>query len=202
MTDPRAGNALLERLDPARTALVVVDVQEKLAPAVGDVALASVVRAASLLVEAARVTGAHVLATEQYPRGLGPTVPTVAALLGTAGVVPVEKIAFSALGEPAFLRALRSKSVRDVVLVGMEAHICVFQTARDLRALGYGVHIPFDGVASRRTDHRDAGLRLCEATGAIVTTAETVAFDWLRRAGTDAFKAVSKLVRLSWSRLS
>ncbi len=190
MTDPR-----LDRLDPSRSAVVVVDVQEKLAPAMSAEGLASVVRATTILVEAARATGAHVLATEQYPRGLGPTIAPVAALLAGAGASPVEKVAFSALGEPAFFRALRRLGVRDVVVVGMETHICVFQTARDLRALGYGVHVPFDGVASRRDDHRDVGLDLCRGAGASITTAETVAFDWLRRAGTDAFKTVSKLVR-------
>lgn len=185
----------LDRLDPLRSAVVVVDVQEKLAPAMTAEALSSVVRAATILVEAARVTGAHVLATEQYPKGLGPTIPDVASLLATAGTAPIEKVAFSALGEPAFFRALRRLGVRDVVVLGMETHICVFQTARDLRALGYGVHVPFDGVASRRDDHRDVGLDLCRGVGASVTTAETIAFDWLRRAGTDAFKVVSKLVR-------
>ena len=190
MTDLR-----LDRLDPARTAVVVVDVQEKLAPAMSAEAVASVVRAASILVEGARATGAHVLATEQYPRGLGPTIAPIATLLTASSVTPIEKVAFSALGEPAFLRAVRRLGVRDVVVLGMETHICVFQTVRDLRALGYGVHVPFDGVASRREDHRDVGLDLCRGVGASITTAETVAFDWLRRAGTDAFKTVSKLVR-------
>jgi nicotinamidase-related amidase len=154
-----------------------------------------VVRAATIVIEAATLTGARVLATEQYPQGLGPTTPAIAALLANAAVKPIEKTTFSALAEPAFLQALRRLPVRDVVLIGVETHICVFQTARDLRALGYGVHVPFDGVASRRADHHAVGLSLCERTGAVVTTAETVAFDWLRRAGTDRFKAVSKLVR-------
>jgi nicotinamidase-related amidase len=195
MSDPRTPLPLLSRLDPAQSVVVVVDVQEKLLPAMAEEAVASVVRAATILIEAAQLTGASVLATEQYPKGLGPTAPPLAALLGAISVQPIEKTTFSAMGEPAFLQALRRKSVRDVVLIGMETHICVFQTVRDLRALGYGVHVPFDGVASRRDDHRAVGLALCERTGAIVTTAETVAFDWLRQAGTDRFKAVSKLVR-------
>lgn len=187
--------SLLERPLPARTAVLVIDVQDKLAPAMSEAALASVVRAATILVAAARETGAHVLATEQYPRGLGETIPEIGALLRSAGVTAVTKNTFSALGEPAFLHVLRKVHVRDVVVMGMETHICVFQTVRDLLALGYRVHVPFDGVASRRDDHRDVGLSLCERAGASVTTAETVAFDWLRRAGTDAFKSVSRLVR-------
>lgn len=195
MSDPRAPLPLLTRLDPAQCVVVVVDIQEKLVPAMSSESVSSVTRAATILVEAAKQTGASILATEQYPKGLGPTAAPVAALLASASVKPIEKTSFSAMAEPAFLQALRRLSVRDVILVGMETHICVYQTVRDLRALGYGVHVPFDGVASRRDDHRTVGLSLCERTGAVVTTAETVAFDWLRQAGTDRFKAVSKLVR-------
>ena len=77
----------------------------------------------------------------------------------------------------------------------MEAHVCVFQTVRELTARGVTVHVPLDGVASRRDDHRAAGLSLCSAAGATVTTMETIVFDWLRRAGTDEFKRLSKLIR-------
>ncbi|MFO0658988.1 MAG: isochorismatase family protein [Polyangiaceae bacterium] len=110
-------------------------------------------------------------------------------------IVPVEKTTFSAVDAPAFSKALFALSPKQVIVVGMETHICVFQTARDLAAAGIEVHVPFDGVASRRDDHREVGLRLCERAGALRTTSETVAFDWLVRAGTDPFRAVSKAVR-------
>ncbi len=183
------------RLDPASSVLLVVDVQEKLAPAMPAAALEQVHRAARILLEAARLTGARVLATEQYPSGLGPTVAPLREALAAAGVEPIAKVSFSALGEPAFVSRLLSRRPRHVVVIGMEAHICVAQTARDLCNLGVDVHVPLDGVASRRDDHRAAGLGLSERAGASITTAESVAFDWLGEARGDAWKAVSKLVR-------
>lgn len=185
----------LARLDPTTSLLVVVDVQERLAPAMPPEALAELERAATILLESARLLGVRVLATEQYPQGLGRTIPPIASLLATLAVTPIAKTTFSALAEPAFLEALRAPLPRSAVVIGMEGHICVFQTARDLAALGVEVHVPRDGVASRRSDHREVGLDLCARAGAVITTAETVAFDWLGRAGGDAFKQISRLVR-------
>jgi nicotinamidase-related amidase len=185
----------MSRLDPKRSVLVVVDVQERLAPAMPAPMMDSLTRASAILLEAARLLGVPVLATEQYPQGLGPTVAPLRDKLGTMGVTPFPKVTFSAGDEPAFLQALAATGARQAIVIGMETHICVMQTTRDLVALGLDVHVPLDGVASRREDHRDAGLRLCERAGASITTAETIAFDWLGRAGTDAFKAVSRLVR-------
>jgi nicotinamidase-related amidase len=85
--------------------------------------------------------------------------------------------------------------VRAAIVVGMETHVCVYQTVRELAARGVDVFVPMDGVASRRDDHRAAGLELCRAAGATITTMETVVFDWLRRAGTDVFKHLSKRIR-------
>jgi nicotinamidase-related amidase len=90
---------------------------------------------------------------------------------------------------------LREQAPSAVVVVGMETHVCVFQTVRDLQSAGYVVHVPLDGVCSRREDHHQAGLELCRRAGAVVTTAETIVFDWLERAGTDDFRELSKLIR-------
>lgn len=181
---------------PSSSVLVVVDVQERLVPALPAEAMAAVDRALAVLLEAARLLGVPVLATEQYPRGLGPTVGPLRERLEGLGVRPIEKATFSAMGEPAFVAALDALGRRPhVVVAGVEAHICVALTARDLAASGREVLVPFDGVASRREDHRRVGLGLCERAGALVTTSETLAFDWLGRAGTDAFRAVSKAVR-------
>ncbi|MCC6521835.1 MAG: isochorismatase family protein [Polyangiaceae bacterium] len=185
----------LPRVKPSRTVLVVVDIQERLAVAMPPEQLAAVERATRILLGAATELGAPVLATEQYPKGLGPTVPALRALLEPSGARPIEKLAFSACGEPRFASALDELTVEAAVVVGMETHVCVFQTVRDLVARGLEVSVPLDGVASRRDDHRTAGLRLCEKAGATVTTAETLLFDWLGQAGTDAFKKLSKLVR-------
>jgi len=185
----------MRRLNPEECAVVVVDVQDKLAAAMPPAQLAGVERACRILVEAARVCGARVLATEQYPAGLGPTIAPVAAALAELGVAPLAKTTFSACDDAGFERAFSATGARAAIVVGMEAHVCVFQTARELAARGVDVLVPIDGVASRRDDHRAAGLDLCRAAGATLTTAETVVFDWLRRAGTPQFKVISRLVR-------
>ncbi|WP_437676229.1 isochorismatase family protein [Sorangium sp. So ce131] len=187
----------LQRLDPSATALVVVDVQEKLAAAMPAPQLEALTRAATLLIEAARRLGAPVLATEQYPAGLGPTLRPIADRLAQASAPVISKVEFSACDAAEFDRAWAklAPAPRAAVVVGMEAHVCVYQTARDLAARGMLVHVPLDGVASRRDDHRLAGLDLCRAAGATLTTAETIVFDWLRVAGTDDFKHLAKLIR-------
>jgi len=183
----------MRRVDPKECAVLIIDVQQKLAPAMPPEQLASLTRAATVLIEAARMLGAPVLVTEQYPSGLGHTIPAIAEKLSGAQVI--EKLDFSACGAREFERALSKTGVRSAVVVGMETHICVFQTVRDLAARGMNVLVPLDGVASRREDHRQAGLDLCRAAGATVTTMETVVFDWLGRAGSDEFKKISKLIR-------
>lgn len=183
------------RLDPRTTAIVVIDVQERLAPAMPEEQLRQVLRSTSILLEAASLLGAPVLATEQYPKGLGPTLPAVAERLAALGVPRLEKVAFSAVGVPTFDERLAALAPRAAVVIGMETHVCVYQTVRDLVARGLEVHVPIDGVGSRRDDHREAGLALCERVGAVRTTTESVVFDWLERAGSDAFKALSKSIR-------
>jgi nicotinamidase-related amidase len=185
----------MERLSPSSSVLVVVDVQERLAAAMPKDALDRLVANAGILIEAARVLGVPVLATEQYPKGLGPTVAPVRERLAAMGVTPIEKLAFDACGEPRFMRALSSTAARAAVVVGMEAHVCVFQTARELVRRGLTTFVVPDAVASRREENRAAGVALAERAGAYVAPAETIVFDWLERAGTEAFKVVSKLVR-------
>jgi nicotinamidase-related amidase len=185
----------MERLDPATSLLLVVDVQERLASAMPQAAMDRLVANALVLVEGARLLGVPVVASEQYPKGLGPTIAPIAEKLRAIGVEPVDKMTFDASSEPRIARALGDRSPRSVLLVGMETHICVFQTARELARRGYTVHVAADAVASRREENRALGLTLCERAGAYATPTETIVFDWLGRAGTDAFKAISKLVR-------
>ena len=185
----------MDRLDPSTTVILVVDVQEKLAAAMPEEALAALVKNTNILLEAAKALGVRVLASEQYPKGLGPTLPAIAANLDALGVKPMAKMTFDACSDLALARALTDPDPRAVVVVGMEAHVCVFQTARELVKRGYATHVVADAVTSRREDNRRLGLALCERAGAFITGTETVAFDLLERAGTDAFKAVSKLVR-------
>jgi nicotinamidase-related amidase len=185
----------MERLDPPRSLLLIVDAQVRLAAAMPEQAALRLATNTVLLLEAARLLAVPVLATEQYPKGLGPTIESVRAGLARAGVEPIEKMYFDACSEPNLARRLVEVAPRAVVLAGMETHVCVFQTARELVRRGIAVHVVADAVASRREENRTLGLALCERAGAIVTPAETVLFDWLARAGTEQFRALAKLVK-------
>jgi nicotinamidase-related amidase len=139
--------------------------------------------------------GAAVIATEQYPKGLGKTLPPIAEKLAAHAVVPIEKLDFSALDDARVAEAITAAHPRAVIVTGMEAHVCVFQTARDLAGRGYATYVVDDAVASRKEANRMAGLALAERAGATRTVTETVVFDWIRRAEGESFKAISKLVR-------
>lgn len=176
------------------TALIVVDVQERLSAAMPQQRLEELRRALRILLGAARELSIPTLYTEQYPKGLGPTNEELRRELENLGAARFEKNAFSACGADGFERALPA-DLRTAVVVGMETHVCVFQTVRDLTSRGIPVQVPLDGVVSRRDDHRDVGLRLCERAGAVITTSETLLFDMLGQAGTATFKALAPLVR-------
>jgi nicotinamidase-related amidase len=185
----------MDRLDPARSVLLLVDVQARLAAAMSQAMMDRLIANALVLLDAARLLGVPVIASEQYPKGLGPTVEPLAERLRAMGVEPIDKTTFDASSEPRIARAIAEHSPRAVVLAGMETHICVFQSARELARRGLDVHVAADAVASRREENRALGLTLCERAGAYASPTETIVFDWLGRAGTESFKAVSKLVR-------
>ena len=180
------------QLERTKAALVVVDIQSRLTPAMPPDTLARVLKYTRALLGAAKELGLPVLATEQYPKGLGPLVPEVRELLPSP---PLEKVHFSCGADPAFAAALEATGRRQVIVCGMETHVCVFQTVRDLVASGYEVHVCADAVSSRTEEHRRVGLELCRQAGAVVSLAETAIFDLLHRAATDEFKKVSPLVR-------
>jgi nicotinamidase-related amidase len=185
----------MHRLEPASSVLLIVDVQERLSAAMPAETMDLAVANMRILLEAARILAVPVIATEQYSKGLGPTVAPLAEPIRERGVQAIEKLTFSACDEPRVDQALSALSPRSAVVAGVETHVCVFQTARDLVARGLEVYVVVDAVASRREENRLAGLSLAERAGALLAPTETVVFDWLRRAGTDEFKAVSKLVR-------
>lgn len=179
---------------PERTALLVVDIQEKLMPAMAAAQQPVVEKAVSVLAALARRAGWPVLVTEQYPQGLGRTLPALRAQLEEAGAAaPLEKMTFSACGAQGF--AERLGDVEAVVLAGMESHVCVLETALDLRARGYRVYVPWDAVASRREEDRHTGLELMRAAGALVTSSETLVFQHLKEAGSEAFKDLARRLR-------
>ena len=184
--------ALLQR---DRSALVVIDMQERLMPAIaeGD----AVTRAAGILIEASRQLDVPVVVTEQYPKGLGPTVDAIAGLLPNDAAV-VEKTTFSAARNLDFVSQVEGFKAggRDhIVVCGVESHVCVMQTAADLDAQGYTVHIVADACGSRAPASKDAALARFGALGISRVTTEMALFEWLEAAGTAEFKAVSRLVK-------
>jgi nicotinamidase-related amidase len=185
------------RIHRERAALLLVDFQERLAAAMapGDVAAAE--RNIVLLIEVARLLGVPVVVSEQYPRGLGPTVAGLRLALEAPGLTVhrFEKIEFGCTDAPAFAELHRKLGRDQWILVGMEAHVCVYQSARGLVGMGATVHVPADAVLSRTPTNVHIGLELCQRAGAVLTASETVVFDALRRAGTDEFRTISKLLK-------
>lgn len=161
----------MQRLVPESTVLLVVDVQERLAAAMPPTMLERLVHNTRILLEAARLCGVRVVVTEQYPKGLGKTLAALAAPSA------IEKLDFSAWDSPAAREAISAHEPKHVIVAGMESHVCVFQTARDLAAAGYRTHVVSDAVASRTEENRLAGLALAEHAGAIPNVTETIVFD-------------------------
>ena len=171
--------------------LVVIDVQERLVPAVQ--APARTLRNTQTLLAAARECAVPVILTEQYPEGLGSTVPEIAAAAAGAAIIP--KMHFSCMEEEGFAEAFRALGRKQAVLVGMEAHICVVQTAASLLEEGYDVFVVSDATASRTLESEQACLARMAASGAHVVTTEMVVFEWLGKAGTPAFKRLLPAIR-------
>lgn len=176
-----------------RPVLVIVDVQERLFAAMDGERRDEMIANIKTLATAARRLGVGMLVTEQYPRGLGRTLPELRAVLD--GLEPVEKTAFSCCGAPGFVDRLRSLDADRVILAGIEAHVCVLLTALDLLALGFRVSIVADAVCSRKRENLELGLAQARQAGVVVTAMETLVFQLLGRADTDAFREISKLLR-------
>jgi nicotinamidase-related amidase len=179
------------RLTRARAGLVVVDVQERLLPAIFE--WERVRQNTVRLCRGAGVLQVPVLTTEQYRKGLGVTVPEVAAAI--PGFAPMEKLAFSACGAAGFLDALETRQVSDAILCGIEAHVCVTQTCLDLRDKGLRVFVVADAVSSRTPENYRLGLERMRAAGAVMVSTEMVLFELLERAGTAEFKQILPLVK-------
>ncbi len=179
-------------MQPGEIALVVVDVQEKFAPVID--AFDATVEALATLIRGCRILGVPILATEQYPKGLGPTVAAVRDAWEDE-VRPIEKTAFSCLGEREFLTAWEGLGRSRAVVAGIESHVCVFQTCRDFLARGVEVDLVVDAVSSRRAVDREIGIRRAESFGARVTSVECLLFDLLGDARAEAFRAISRLVK-------
>jgi nicotinamidase-related amidase len=175
------------QLDPRRAALVVIDVQEGFRKAVPR--FDQVARASAALVKGANAVGIPIVLTEQYPKGLGNTVPEIADQLPQS-LAPIEKVCFSAPEAEGFDLAGRDQAL----VCGIEAHVCVNQTTLDLLDEGVEVHVVRDAVGSRFDEDCEVGLTRAERAGAVITSVETALFELVGRAGTDEFKHVQKVV--------
>jgi len=178
-------------ITPKETLLLIIDVQGRLAESVFQPD--ELVRNISKLVRSCSVLEVPVLVTEQYPKGLGHTLDSLRELLG--GNVPVEKLSFSCCGNGDFMKQLRSFNRNDILVVGIETHVCVYQTAVDLVEFGYNVHLVTDAVSSRTEANKMLGIRCIEKAGAALTSTEMAIFELLRMAEGERFKAISKIIK-------
>jgi nicotinamidase-related amidase len=184
-------------LDPQRAVVLIVDVQERLAAAMPPEIAARAEKNIALLIEAAGRFALPVVATEQYPKGLGKTTEAIEAALAPLGaaVRRIEKLEFSACAASSFAAVWDDIRRDQWIVAGMEAHVCVYQTVRALVGRGAIVHVPVDTVVSRTKANWRIGLDLMSRGGAVLTSTEVVVFDLLKRAGTDDFKALSRLIK-------
>ncbi len=178
-------------LNKEGTGLVLVDAQEKLMKVMRDPE--RVIDRMHKLLHLARVYDLPVILTEQYPKWLGPTLPNVQDLLPEYD--PIEKLDFDCCRVDLFNTRLEAAALKNIILMGVETHICIFQTCVSLLKMGYTVHIPHHAVDSRTEDNWQVGLSLMEAAGAVITSAETIIFQVMERAGSGEFKEMMKVVK-------
>jgi nicotinamidase-related amidase len=184
----------MSRLHRADAFLLIIDVQEKLMPAVDG--HEDVARNIDRLVRGCRVLDVPPLLTEQYVKGLGPTItPVRRALEETFGYDPIEKNCFSGFGCAELVTALRLLQKKQAIVCGIETHVCVYQTVVDLLANGYEVTIIADAVGSRAPSNKDVALRRMVSEGAKLSSTEMALFEMLVNAGTDEFREISRLVK-------
>jgi nicotinamidase-related amidase len=180
-------------LERDKAVLVVIDVQEKLCIAMDEVVLKQLVKNVSIMLESAAELNIPVLVTEQYVKGLGSTLPELKEKAALASYY--EKMSFSCCGSAEFVNAIKSTGRTQVIITGMETHVCVLQTVIELRDAGLDVHVVKDAVMSRSKQNWQTAIQAMTLAGAIPTCTESALFQLLKVAGTDEFKKLSKLVR-------
>jgi nicotinamidase-related amidase len=183
---------MTELLSAARSQLLVVDVQERLAPAMAE-ANATLARVA-LLAQTSSALDIPITISEQYPKGLGPTVASVLEACGSSAAI-FSKMHFSCARDAGLAERLGGLGRRQIVVCGVEAHVCVLQTAIDLQKQGYETFVAADAIASRRPESKELALRRLASAGVDVVTTEMVAFEWLEHAGAEQFKTISRLLK-------
>ena len=179
--------------DPQDSLVVVMDVQQKLISAMPNGVKEKVIEKINTLLTIANTLSIPIVVTEQYPDGLGHTVPALNEQF-TSSVAVIEKTSFSAFDVLDFAELIEKSGRKQIVLVGMEAHICILQTALALQKAGFRVFVVEDAVISRTKTNQDNGLRRLSNAGVTVTNVESVFFEWLGDASRAEFKALAKLI--------
>ncbi len=170
---------------------LVIDIQEKLFPHMDQ--KEELLKKCTMLMEGLKVLGVPFVVTEQYPKGLGGTVEEISEMVGQDPVI--EKIAFSCCDEPAVLQSAVFRNRKTVIVCGIEAHVCVLQTVIDLVGAGYSAVVVEDCISSRNPEDKRVAVERMRAEGAVITTCESILFELARVAGTDEFKAISRLIK-------
>jgi len=183
-------------MQAATSGLLVIDVQEKLLALLPD--RERLLLNLNFLLDAAALFGIQVQATEQYPRGLGATVPELARRLPSR----LDKLAFSCCALPEVPRRFWEAGRTQILVAGIEAHVCVLQTALDLLRRDFEVYIAIDAVSSRFASDKEIAARRLEQAGCVLTSVEAAAFEWAGQAGTDSFRSLSKLIQERMRRLA
>jgi len=183
-------------IDASETALVIIDIQEKLMPTMDQAKLSAAVSNIHLLVELAQELNIPIVVTEQYPKGLGKTIPDIIKILdGKKNVTWAEKVAFGCCDDDAIKKTFLSLGRRKLILTGMETHVCVYLTALGLRKIGAIPFIPQDAVLSASEAHHQNGLELCREAGSTVTNTQTLLFQLMQRCDAPYFKKISQLLK-------
>ena len=179
------------RIFSSETVALVIDLQENLFPHIDnhDRLLAN----SKILLSGLNILDIPIVVTEQYPKGLGSTIKDISSLINNFS--PIEKLSFSCCGEKKFLEAVQGYSKRNIIIFGVETHVCVLQTVIDLIERGYHPVIIEDCVSSRKPSDRETALKRMAREGVIITTYESILFELCEVAGTDQFKQISKLVK-------
>jgi nicotinamidase-related amidase len=178
-------------LEVTNTVLIVIDVQEKLARVMHE--RDTMVANLQKLVKGIKVLGVPVIVTEQYPKGLGPTIPEIASLLQGVPVIP--KTSFSCWNDDAFLRSFKSMNRKQVLISGIEGHVCVYQTVCDLVSNGFETYVVTDTITSRTPENRQLSITMMQQAGAHLTGVEAALFELLKVAEGERFKEISRIIK-------
>lgn len=180
-------------IDTQNSLLVVIDVQHRLASAMPEDIRNQILKQVSVLLQASNILSVPTLVTEQYPKGLGHTEAELTEVLAENTPV-IEKTCFSCLNSSNFAEQLKASGRKQIILTGMEAHICVLQAAMELQEEGFDVFVVEDGICSRKQENKDNAIQRLRQAGVVVTNTESVLFEWLRDAQHSEFRTLSKLI--------